>query len=300
MKGLMSGFSRVRDLAAVLIRRPYYLLGRITLIRDLYSKLNFLSDRVAGPAPLKIGDLYQGVTSTLDVAPSGFVVSDKSAGQQCEELNAHSYSVGPRLNEEGIEALRKIATTYPLRPAQTRPGSLVYADFSETSELRQRVPYATIYKSSRIDVVRALAGDAQIFEAASRFLGYRPRLVSTWFFWSLANNLSDDLRRHYTQTIDYHYDVDGYKFVYANFYVNDTTIRNGAHKLVAGSGRRKRLRNLFKASLTDDEARQAYGAAAERAIEGPAGFGFLEDTSCYHKALPPLEGDRLMLQLRYQ
>jgi hypothetical protein len=43
-----------------------------------------------------------------------------------------------------------------------------------------------------------------------------------------------------------------------------------------------------------------YGRDAERVMEGAAGFGFLEDSSCYHKALPPLSGDRLILQLRYR
>jgi hypothetical protein len=34
-------------------------------------------------------------------------------------------------------------------------------------------------------------------------------------------------------------------------------------------------------------------------IEGKAGKCFLEDASCFHKALAPIERDRLFLQLRY-
>ena len=34
-------------------------------------------------------------------------------------------------------------------------------------------------------------------------------------------------------------------------------------------------------------------------IEGPAGTGFFEDASCFHKALIPTSGERLMLQVRY-
>ena len=52
--------------------------------------------------------------------------------------------------------------------------------------------------------------------------------------------------------------------------------------------------------IGDAEARETYGPEAERLIEGPAGSGFLEDTSCYHKALAPVSADRLMLQFRYQ
>ena len=149
--------------------------------------------------------------------------------------------------------------------------------------------------------VRDIAGDAFLYEAASLFLGYRPRQVSSWLFWSLANRLSAEQRREASQTIDYHYDVDGFNFMYANFYLLDTTAKNGAHALIAGSSRRKRLGHLLgSARLSDAEALEAYGRDFERTLEGPAGFGFLEDASCYHKALPPETGDRLMLQLRYQ
>jgi hypothetical protein len=89
--------------------------------------------------------------------------------------------------------------------------------------------------------------------------------------------------------------------MYANFYLVDTTVRNGAHVLIDGSSRRKRWRHLMGAArLTDGEVVAVYGRDAERVMEGAAGFGFLEDSSCYHKALPPLSGDRLILQLRYR
>ena len=57
---------------------------------------------------------------------------------------------------------------------------------------------------------------------------------------------------------------------------------------------------LRVARLADAEAQAVYGRDAERIMEGRAGFGFLEDSSCYHKALPPQSGDRLILQLRYR
>ena len=156
-------------------------------------------------------------------------------------------------------------------------------------------------ESSKLAVVQALAADPLLHEAASSFLGYRARRVSSWLFWSFASGLSDDERRAVNQTVDFHYDVDGYNFMYANFYLVDTTARNGAHVLIEGSSRHKRWRHLMGvARLADAEAFAAYGRDSERVMEGAAGFGFLEDSSCYHKALAPLSGDRLILQLRYR
>ena len=34
-------------------------------------------------------------------------------------------------------------------------------------------------------------------------------------------------------------------------------------------------------------------------VEGSAGHGFIEDTSCYHRALKPINKPRLCLQFRY-
>ena len=108
-------------------------------------------------------------------------------------------------------------------------------------------------------------------------------------------------RRAASQIIDWHYDVDGMNFGYANFYVSDTTALTGAHVLIEGSSRRKKLRSLLGgARLSNHEAFGIYDRDCERTIVGPAGSGFLEDASCYHKALARRAGDRLMLQLRYQ
>ena len=202
-----------------------------------------------------------------------------------------------------VSELHEAASTLPLKN-ETNPTTgqaPTYKELSTERALRERNAFVTVRNSSAIGVVRALAGDTLLNDVARHFLGYRPRQVSSWLFWSLANRLSDDERRAAYQTIDFHYDVDGFNFMYANFYLVDTNRLNGAHVLMAGTARGKRLSHLMGvARLADAEAYEAYGRDRERIMEGPAGFGFLEDASCYHKALPPQAGDRLMLQLRYQ
>lgn len=289
-------FERARRLGAKVMREPHYALGRFATVRDVYSALNGLKDVVVRTTPLAIGDLYKPVNSTVDIARSSHVVSSRSAAEQVEEMRRLSYSLGPRLDEAALTALQAQARQRTLYAKDREVGS-----YATVSKAPGKTALATVHESSKLETVRAIAGDAFLYEAASMFLGYRPRQVSSWLFWSLANRLSDDERREAAQTIDYHYDVDGFNFMYANFYLLDTTERNGAHALIAGSSRRKRLRHLLgSARLGNEEAWQTYGHDAECILKGPAGFGFLEDASCYHKALPPESGERLMLQLRYQ
>lgn len=297
----MAGFAsrqiqHARRLGFLVAHRPHYLLGRFAIVRDAYSGLNGLKDILVRTSPLRMGDLHKPATSTVDVARSGHVLATKGATEQAAEMRRDAFSLGPRLDGSAVAVLQDQARALPLHFNDKFVGTYV-----ALADQRRSLAIATVQGSSRLAMVRAIAGDEFLYRVASLFLGYRPRQVSSWLFWSLANQLSADKRRAAYQTIDYHYDVDGFNFMYANFYLLDTTARNGAHALIAGSSRRKRLGHLLGvARLSDAEAWQTYGRDAERTIEGPAGTGFLEDASCYHKALPPESGDRLMLQLRYQ
>jgi len=289
-------FERYRRLAGKVVREPHYALGRFATVRAAYSGLNRLKDVVVPTTPLRVGDLYKAANATVDVARCRHVLPSRHAAEQVQEMRRQSYSLGPQLDGAAVAALQEQSRSLPLHVDDKPAGT-----YATLSEARGKFAIVTVQDSSRLPLIRAIAGDAYLYEAASLFLGYRPRQVSSWLFWSLANRLSAEQRRQASQTIDYHYDVDGFNFMYANFYLLDTTAKNGAHALIAGSSRRKRLGHLLgSARLSDEEAFRTYGREAERTLEGPAGFGFLEDASCYHKALPPEDGDRLMLQLRYQ
>jgi len=291
--------SRARRLVHLLGHNPEYVLGRFAAVRDAYSTLRSLGDAVAGAAPLHIGDLYEEAAIPLAIASSGRFVAQRASDAQVADLRERSYSIGPHIAPDIAVELQRQCRTLPLKVAGRAAGN--YEELASARERYERIAIATVIDSSKLAVVQALAADPLLHDAASSFLGYRARRVSSWLFWSFASRLSDTERRAMNQTIDFHYDVDGYNFMYANFYLVDTTAENGAHVLIEGSSRRKRWRHLMGvARLSDAEALAAYGKAAERVIEGPAGFGFLEDSSCYHKALPPRGGDRLILQLRYR
>jgi hypothetical protein len=69
---------------------------------------------------------------------------------------------------------------------------------------------------------------------------------------------------------------------------------------VRGSHRRKRLRDQLRIRrLSDRDVLDYYGEASMATIVGPAGSGFIEDTWCIHKGLPPREKERLVLQIQF-
>ncbi|HTR83854.1 MAG TPA: hypothetical protein VMI56_05215, partial [Reyranella sp.] len=175
------GLARARWLAYLVSHRPGYVLGRFPIVRDGYSQLNWLKD-LFGAAPLRVGDLYTKATIETEASPSGLLVSEKSPGQQAAEMRITAFSLGPRLRSEAVARLQEAARTLPLEFDGKPIGT--YAELKAAPERYGRIAIATVSKSSTLPDVRALAADTDLCEAARLFLGYRPRTVSSWLFWS--------------------------------------------------------------------------------------------------------------------
>ena len=118
--------------------------------------------------------------------------------------------------------------------------------------------------------------------------------------WSLVTDADYAWRESQNQTVTFHFDVYGYNFVYAFFYLTPTDASSGAHELIRGSHNRKPL-SMLLTSIQHDHQKlmEYYGEDKLMIIEGEARSGFLEDTSCFHRARPCETGPRLALQVRY-
>lgn len=278
---------------------PSYLLGRFRSVRGLYSRVQ----RTIRPrdVPLEIGPLYAISGIRIERTHSGLVQSDHSTDAHFQRLDRNAWSDGIRLTADAVAALREFAQNNPIT-YRVGPNVHVAADrLSDMSpELRQSTTTAVLTTEHENEVIQRIAGDPAIVDVIERYLGFRPKMIEPYFFWSFRSDVSFEERVARQQTIEYHFDVHGYNFAYVSFYLLDTNRDNGAHVLVEGTHRRKRLSQLLgSARISDAVAEETYGRDKVKLIERPAGEGFFEDTSCYHKALPPAAGDRLMLQLRY-
>jgi len=180
-------------------------------------------------------------------------------------------------------------------------GEFYYRDI-QNGQLQdgQAIAIAFVNNPMKCEAVQKIVNDPLIMKIVWRYLRYYPNSVQPRLIWSFVSEISDIKRRRLNQTIDYHFDVDGYNFVYANFYISDVDKMSGAHVMIKKSHNRKPVSMLFCSARQPDEVvLKCYGEENEVIIEGTAGTGFLQDASCYHKALPPINRDRLMLQIRY-
>lgn len=164
------------------------------------------------------------------------------------------------------------------------------------------IPLAYAKNARLCPEVMEIVNDPVILEIATRYLGFRPKYFRDRLWFSFAGNYDIGLRRKMNQTVDFHFDLPGsqFTFFYASFYLSDVDEYSGAHTMIKGSHRSKPLSMKLSRSRQSEEAiDKVYGSENEIIITGKAGTGFLEDASCYHRALAPTQRERLMLQIRY-
>jgi hypothetical protein len=146
---------------------------------------------------------------------------------------------------------------------------------------------------------KQIAEDPLLKQIVRDYFQCEPVWTGTRVWWSYATNASEEERRSFGQA--FHYDVDDYLALNVFIYLTDVDINGGAHIYVRGSHRFKKLRHLLQLtrSRSDDDMLEVYGKERIETICGPAGFGFVEDPFCYHKATHPHLTDRLVLQVRF-
>ena len=107
---------------------------------------------------------------------------------------------------------------------------------------------------------------------------------------------------HRQESCNFHYDIDDYASLRFFFYLTDVTPESGPHVCVRGSHKRKSLLHVFNylsRKQPDEEIFKFYGGDRVVPIHGKAGFGFIEDTFCFHKGTVPKAQPRLMLMLHF-
>lgn len=267
-----------------------YVLGRFRTVRAAYGGYRRLTDgsqRREGASPAGHPTLFTG----MDV------------GRVVEGIRKEAVFIGLNLPPDIVAEIKAFALSEPLHAIYDPNGpTFAYRDVTNgIAADGRRMPIGGVRDPIRCPAVQAVVEDPVLRQIVRRYLGHAPRKIVTILDWSFASSMTDEERRRLKHhVIDYHYDVGGYNFVYASFYITDTDRYSGAHVMMKRSHNKKPLRMLLGSAVASEDAvRAQYGLENEITIEGPAGTGFVQDTSCYHRASPPTRGDRLMLAVRF-
>jgi len=278
-----------KALNRILNGEVHYLLGRFKTVRVCYSSVQRL--RTVG----------RGSPATKGVGPTLFPNTD--VHQVVRTIQDEAVFIGLKLPDHIIKEIEGFARSEPLHPGN-RPHdpTFHYVDVVQGRLPDGRlVPIAGIANPCRSPAVQSVVEDPVLRTVIRNYLGYEPTEVLTLLNWNFASDFTDEEHRRLKHhVIDYHYDVGGFNFVYANFYILDTDQNSGAHVMMKRSHNRKPLRMLLGSAVaTETAVREQFGLHNEIMIDGPAGTGFVQDTSCYHRATRPTHRDRLMLAIRF-
>jgi hypothetical protein len=267
-----------------------YVLGRFKTVRVSYSRLQRLRGLGGRVPPTEIAGL-----------PTLFPNTD--VDQVVRTIRDEAVFVGLRLPARVTAEIDAFARAEPLHARNDPDGpTFRYEDVVRGKSADGRlVPLGGVQNPSRCPAVGEVTEDPVLRDIVRRYLGYEPSKVLSLLSWSFASDFTDQERRRLKHhVIDYHYDIGGFNFVYASFYIRDTDRYSGAHVMMKRSHNRKPLRMLLGSTVATEAAvHQQFGQENEVMIEGPAGTGFVQDTACYHRATPPTHRDRLILAIRF-
>jgi hypothetical protein len=157
------------------------------------------------------------------------------------------------------------------------------------------------YMRSPCSAVERLKSDPTLVNIATKFLGARPKIVFSELLWSYpyTSTLSQKIK---TAQV-FHYDIDDYQCIKFFFYLTNVDEYSGPHIAIKGTHRNKRFIHQFLgqrcSSIPDEEIINQYGTENVTTICGEAGFGFVEDSFCFHKGSTPVNRERLLLQIEF-
>ncbi len=275
--------------------------GKTSLAARRHGKTS-LAARRHGKTSLAAGN--HGKTSDFQLQPAQPALFSSAAIEpSVAALHRDAVAFGFNLAPEMVAAISDFAHTTPLIQENYPERDFSYTD-CQSGAFSDGAPIPLAYaKNARLcPEVMAIVNDPVILEIAARYLGFRPKYFRDRLWFSFTGNHDLATRRQMNQTVDFHFDLPGsqFTFFYISFYLSDVDLQSGAHTLIKGSHRKKPLwLKLGSSRRSVDALAKVYGKDFDTVISGPAGTGFLEDASCYHRALAPISRERLMLQIRY-
>jgi hypothetical protein len=235
-----------------------------------------------------------GIRAPRKVASATF--PDVSVDEFVAVLKRDGLAPGLTLPDDIARGVRAYADSRPCYGNLNKSWGFMLRDRAAAEERAgTKFTVGHFFNTRESEVVRRLSIDPFCEEVAKRYIGPRAKMIEAHMWWSFAGERSDKDRHTYAQ--QFHFDLDGYRFLKFFFYLTDVDEESGPHVYVRGSHRGKSLRERFPMRrFSDDEVIANWGEERITHVKGPKGSGFAADTFGIHKGLPPTRRDRLVFE----
>ena len=152
--------------------------------------------------------------------------------------------------------------------------------------------------STSCPAISKLANDSKLREISIKYIGRQAKYTGASLYWTFP--LKGNSEPY--EFSNFHYDLEDYNSLRFCFYLNNVTPESGPHVCIRGSHKRKPILsvlNYFSRIYPQKKLMEFYGSEQFMNLTGKAGFGFIEDVFCFHRAAIPKSQPRLLLQLHF-
>jgi hypothetical protein len=308
-----------RNIAATLVCRnfwaKYFLITYQYLKKRLENPEWFLMVTISRFKTVPLLKSFFVQPQIIEIKKATPSLFDIEVDDAVESLKKDSFSLGLKLPESIFQEILQFANSTDCYGNGEHHFGFSYIEKEKAEAKCEKSFRRGDYFNSNLlcPAIKKLAKDPKLLEIATKYLGRTPVHTGSrlWWLFSLKEQdqylLLEKMRFLSLQESTregayfFHYDLDDYQFLKFFFYLTDVDVHSGAHVCVRGSHKKKKLAHLlsFFRRSSDQEIAGYYGAENVVPICGEAGFGFAEDTFCFHKAMIPTRKDRLMLQIQF-
>ncbi|MBD2613163.1 MAG: hypothetical protein FWK04_19120 [Nostoc sp. GBBB01] len=216
------------------------------------------------------------------------------------QLTENGFCLGLNLPKKIVDEITDFAEYHPCH-GDYKPHLGFFYNQKKSAEKHydRKFKIAGYFNTSLLcTAIKKLQNDPTLLAIAAKYLECNPVHLSNQLWWSFAGETTTFEKMKTFQM--FHYDLDDYRFLKFFFYLTDVDAYGGPHVCVRGSHNQKKLSHLLLPKYQTDEAIISYYQQESLVtIYGKAGFGFAEDTFCFHKGTTPITQDRLMLQVEF-
>lgn len=218
-------------------------------------------------------------------------------------LKQDGYFLGLKLPSHILQEISSFAYSNKIEARNCPDINFVYTD--KNKAIKKNINNAFVHGTypdvrSRVHALKMLENDPKLRKIAAIYLNCNPVHIRTDLSWLFVAEQSLYEKVGDAQLL-FHYDLNDYHSLKFFFYITDVDLTSGPHVCIRKSHKTKKIIHQLSwlRGHYDRELIDCYGAENLVNICGQAGFGFVEDTFCFHRGSPPTSRDRLMLQIEF-
>lgn len=268
-----------------------FLIGRFELLRTVYLFISSFKIR------------FVNQTERLPKTKSCSLFTNLDANKVVQSLRADGIFAGIILPEQLLNKILHYVHTYDCYAGGKTNMGFKISEKDEIDQICTQPFYTARYYnvSTSCSPIMEVVNDCLIQEIATQYLGNHAQYNGTSLYWTfpLEGTSSDADQQHFSK---FHYDIDDYACLRFCFYLSKVTADSGAHVCILGSHKKKSLLhtlNFFTRIQSEQELVKLYERERFMTLTGDVGFGFIEDTFCFHRGIVPRKQPRLFLQLHF-